>query len=297
MKIMIPTQITDSMISDYALSYAEPSAWSSSVSYTAGNRVAVGKDIYECITANNNANPPENTANFNWIYVGVSNKHKAFDNKINTKTESLGSISFTLTPNDIINGITLFNVQCATVLIVMSDKVDGEVYRREINMVSDANVEDLYDYLFADFEQKSDITVFDLPPYRTASISVTLTGASEETVYLGMVLVGKVKTIGLLNWGVSVGIIDFSTKETDTFGNVTVVPRESSKRANYDIDVETRQVDFIQKQLQEYKTTPIVWVGSEQFETTIVYGYYRDFNQVIGNPMRSKCTVEVEGLI
>jgi hypothetical protein len=297
MKIMIPTKITDSMISDYTLSYTEPSAWSASTSYTAGMRASVGKDVYECITANTNAYPPNNTTNYNWIYVGVSNKNKAFDDKINTKTESTGSISFTITPNAIVNGIALFNVLCASVKIVMTDKVDGEVYNREISTVSDKNVEDMFDWLFNDFEQKSDVTIFDLPPYRTASISVTISGAEDETVSVGMVLVGQVKEVGLLNWGASVGIIDFSTKETDPFGNVTVVPRESSKRANYDIDVETRRVDFIQKELQTYKTTPIVWVGSENMESTIVYGYYRDFSQVISNLIKSKCTVEVEGLI
>ncbi len=297
MKIMIPTKITDSMISDYTLSYTEPSAWSASTSYTAGMRASVGKDVYECITANTNAYPPNNTTNYNWIYVGVSNQYKAFDDKINTQTISTGSISFTLTTGEIVNGIALLNVQSALVTVVMTDPLEGEVYRREINLVRSNNVDNLFDYFFEEFDQVSDVTILDLPPYKKASVTITLSGGSSDTVSLGMVVVGKVKEIGLLNWGCSVGITDYSVKDKDPFGNVTITQRGTSKRANFEIDVPTKDVDAVSKELQRYTTVPIVWVGSEHYESTIVYGFYKDFTPVLSNLIKSKCTVEVEGLI
>jgi hypothetical protein len=40
-----------------------------------------------------------------------------------------------------------------------------------------------------------------------------------------------------------------------------------------------------------------VWVGSEEYASMIVYGFYKDFSIEISYPTVSICSLEIEGLV
>ena len=112
----------------------------------------------------------------------------------------------------------------------------------------------------------------------------------------GLVSIGAQQQLGIANHGTSVGIIDYSRKELDSFGRPVIVTRNFSKRVSYDVSVTTSQVGAVQRTLADLRTTPLTWVGNEGNEATIVFGYYRDFDIVIATPTLSSSTIEVEGL-
>ncbi|CAB5555439.1 Uncharacterised protein [Pseudomonas putida] len=49
--------------------------------------------------------------------------------------------------------------------------------------------------------------------------------------------------------------------------------------------------------LAELRATPVVWIGEESYEATILFGFYKDFQIVFSGPTVSDCSITVEGVI
>ena len=113
----------------------------------------------------------------------------------------------------------------------------------------------------------------------------------------GMLLFGSAKVIGTLLWSPEISIIDYSKKEVDEWGNVTLTERGFAKLLSADVNVPTPLVGKVQKMLAAYRATPGLWIGSVDYESTVVYGFYRSFSVVIPNMSQSPMSLEVEGII
>ena len=44
------------------------------------------------------------------------------------------------------------------------------------------------------------------------------------------------------------------------------------------------------------RATPVLWIGSESFESLTVYGFYKEFSIDIAYPTVSYCSLTIEGL-
>tara|TARA_R100000322_G_scaffold163801_1_gene127717 strand:- start:9828 stop:11663 length:1836 start_codon:yes stop_codon:yes gene_type:complete len=252
---------------------------------------------YEALTDNSArpdqgaiADPPT------WLDLGPTNPLRMFDGKLDTLTTAPDVLTVEITPSQIANGLALFNASAQTVRITMTDDAEGLVYDSgEIQMLENADVRDWYAYFFDPYSRKSDLARIDLPPYADAVITVTLTAQGEQ-VSVGQLVLGTIQNLGQAVYGTSVGITDFSRKEPDIFGNFEIVERRFSKRAEYDVVIDTRAAASVQRTLAAFRAKPVVWIGAEDHEETIVYGYYRDFDIVIANYSTSDATITVEGL-
>ena len=103
--------------------------------------------------------------------------------------------------------------------------------------------------------------------------------------------------MGDTQYGASAGIVDYSVKTTDSFGNTTVVQRTYAKRMNSNLMINNNIVDDVVNLLASYRSTPLVWVGAESnYTSLIVYGFYKDFDVNIAYLEVSDCTLTIEGL-
>src|SRR5690606_21660846 len=112
----------------------------------------------------------------------------------------------------------------------------------------------------------------------------------------GAVVLGRTFEIGRALQGSTVGIADYSRKERDTFGNWQILERAFSKKAEFDIVCDTRDTGTIQRTLARHRAKPLVWIGHENLEATLLYGFYKDFNIVLGGVTVSEASITVEGL-
>jgi hypothetical protein len=93
-----------------------------------------------------------------------------------------------------------------------------------------------------------------------------------------------------------IGIIDYSRKETDQFGVTSVVERAWAKRMTARVVMDTEQIDDIYRTLAQLRATPVLWIGSEGFESLSVYGFYKEFSIDLAYPTVSYCSLTIEGL-
>lgn len=298
MRVIKSIETTDAILTYSNIPEDEYPLWVSGTSYTALGKVIYNHKIYERIVTGAGTTPPD-LDQANWLAKGYTNRFRMFDNIISSVSSRVGGIEFTLTPNQVVNGIALLNVNASLVRVVMTDPIFGVIYDKTKWIRSSSEVVDYYSYFFAPLVNLGDLNTaifLDLPNSPTSTITVYVTSGT-GLVEVGEVVYGLQSVVGRTNYGTSIGIKSYSRKEVDEFGTVTVVKRKNSKYADYDVDIDNINLAQVQRLFADIDSVPCVFIGNPEMEELIVYGFYSDFKATISFPTVSKCTLRVEGLV
>lgn len=137
--------------------------------------------------------------------------------------------------------------------------------------------------------------MLDLPAYSNATLTLTVNG---NNILFGNLVLGNQVPLGIANYGTSVQLLDFSRKETDIFGNTVVTKGRTSKRVTYDVTIQKSKVNYVFDTIASVTTTPAVWIGDDASnDPTLVFGYYKDFQNNISSPTITDATITIEGLV
>lgn len=274
--------------------------YSAGVTYNTGDTVTYGDEgSFESLIDSNTGNTPT-TALTSWLRVGPTNELAMFDNQISSKTYGDTTLTVEVHTGSI-NSIGILNILGSTVTLTIRDGSGGSIIYGPIQLSLDGDTPlDWYDYFYFEQEdQRTQALFLDLPVgYANAHATLELEGTG--SIYIGEFIYGTLTKLGNTEYGLSSGITDYSTKETDEFGETTFVRREFSKRISADIQVDNTQLNKLQRILFSLRSTPALWIGADDAryeEATVVFGFYRDFSTNISYPTVSRCSLEIEGLI
>lgn len=267
--------------------------WDESTAYVEGDWVMWEHRVYEALGDSTGKEPGVSPAD--WNDGGYTNRYRMFDEKISTPTTNPESIEVGLAPGKPIDSVAFFNVDAGDVRVKSIDPYQGTVFDRSVAPVSTEGIDNWHSYFFNPIELMRDFVITGVPSSSFGSLEITLT-KQNGTASVGSVVIGSTFVIGCATYGTEVGITDYSYKAQDDYGNWEIVERGYSKRAEFDVVVKTRETGQIQRKLAKYRAKPLVWIGSEQLEATVIYGYYKDFSIVLSGPNVSDCTITVEGL-
>ena len=142
---------------------------------------------------------------------------------------------------------------------------------------------------------KTDLVKLDIPQ-KAAGILTVKVNHSTGTAKLGELIVGAKTNIGTMRYSPSIGITDYSTKQVDIYGHYSIVARSFAKRMTCSLIILNSAIDEVIRLLTLYRSTELVWVGDENYNSLIVYGFYKDFQVVFSRPQSSDCALEIEGL-
>lgn len=295
MKVISPITLTSGMITS-SIAAETYSNYAAGTTYALADKVIYGNFTYESLVSSNVGNQPDISPT-KWLEIGPSNKWAMFDNKVDTQTTRATPLTVTITPSVVINSLALLNIDGTSVTIDITDGPNGpSIYSREINL-DGTSILDWYMYFFEPYDFRKDIVLTDIPPYSTAVVTINIINTG-STSAVGNVVLGNIAELGGTQYGVGVGIRDYSIKETDTFGNTTFLVRAFSKRMQAQVFLNNSSLNYVVRTLTNLRAVPAVWIGSEssELEPLIVYGFYRDFNIDISYPTSSLCSIEIEGL-
>lgn len=297
MKLIRPVTVTDSTLTACNVPETDYAAYDAATTYGVGDLIIVAADhkIYESLQAGNVGHTPSSSPTW-WLDRGATNRWRMFDALVNSQTIYAGNITFTLAMSGRVNSIAFLNCYAASIRVVATDSVAGTVFDRTVNMQSNLGITDWWSWFFEPPEWNSDAVITDLPVYTDMSLSVTV-AAIDGPARVGMVIVGLSKTLGETQYGASVGIQDYSVKTRDTWGNYTVLERAFNKWANFTLMTDNGTIDRLQTLLAAYRAVPCLYIGSEEYGATAVFGFYKDFSVNIQYPTVSTCSIEVEGII
>lgn len=274
------------------------SAYNVGTTYADGDRVldAGGLRVYESLVGSNTGNALTDATK--WLDVGPANKWAMFDTINGTVTTDSTEVDVTLDLTGRIDTIGLVNMtNVVSVQVIISTVADGEVYNETYSTVSTVGINNWWSYFFEDIVQKDALIISGLPVYVDPTIQIVLTGTGTADMSIGTLMVGRKKYIGdALRDGSSVGITDYSRKDTDDFGNYMIVERAFAKRGNFRLAMTSNMVDDVQRTLADYRATPTIFSASDDFSSTLIFGFYKDFSIGFEYPGTSYCSLELEGL-
>jgi hypothetical protein len=298
MYVIRPVTITESILTSSTVTEPatgtdpDPAAWNGATAYAVGDRVhyATTHKIYQRVVAGTTATAPDLDST-NWLEVSATNRWKMFDSSRESQTTKADSIVVVLTPGVFADALALLNLGAASARVQVTGTSYDETQELAIRVVND-----WWDYFYEPFEYKQDVVFDGLPMALDNEITITVANTG-STAGIGVCVLGLSREIGVVEYGASVGITDYSIKSTDAFGQTTIVERAWSKRMNLTVWVDDTNVDANQRLLASYRAKPLVWVGvGNLYESLIVYGYFKSFDQVIAYPTKSKMALDIEGL-
>jgi hypothetical protein len=296
MKLIRPTTLTDAMLTSSTAPENDHPVWASGTAYAVGARVILTATHrrYEALVGSTGVNPASDPTK--WLDLGPTNRWAMFDDRVGTATTRAGSLQVVLTPGAT-DGVALIDTdaESATVSLTVSGT---QLYSKTQSFnVGGTAIDNWFSWFFEPVGRKSSLLFLDVPVYEAGVITVTMTRDNPaDLVSCGALLFGRQFTIGETEHGADIGIIDYSRKETDQFGVTSVVERAFAKRMTARVVMPTSAIDDVARNLAALRASPVLWIGSESFESLTAYGFYKEFSIDLAYPTVSYCSLTIEGL-
>lgn len=280
--------------------YSEWDGGSPGTTYATGDRVILTSThkIYESLQDGNlNKNPVTET--LWWVEVGPTNRWAVFDTSVSTQTAQSDNITYTLEPGVGFNSLAILNLTDADeinlTITSASAGSPGIVYTDTIDLGLTSPFSDWYNWFFGIRSRPTQYIITTLPVYVDGVLEIEILGGTDLAV--GVIAIGQQQRFGRgIRLGARVGIQDYSRKETNEFGEAVLVQRAFAKKANFDLFIDKAEVDTLQNYLTSLRAVPALWIGSTEYESTTVFGFYKNFDILLSYPEHADCELEVEGL-
>jgi hypothetical protein len=267
--------------------------------YALNERVTYQGRTWESIQTPNTGNQPD-TSPLYWLNYAPSNTWNMFDQAVGTITTAVGGLTVVMRPGGV-GGLALLELEGKSVTVTMRDAPAGNIIYSKTVVLDGTVVTDFYDWFYAEYAQLTDVVLTDMPVHFVSNeltVSIEANTALDE-VSCGICHFGQVLHVGSVQYGATVGIIDYSRKSVDAFGNYSITQRAYSKRA--DMQLVTQKSDFsrIYRAMASLRSTPCIYIATEApgYDPLIIYGFYRDFSIDVSYPTTHLCSLSVEGLI
>ena len=250
--------------------------------------------VYESLAGSNTGNALTDTTK--WLDIGPTGKWAMLDSVIGTVASRATPITVTI-DTGIINSLALLDLAGTDVDVSMTDGAGGpSVFSENYLLPDTADLFDWYDYFFAEIVPTTTLVVRNIPPYPSGRLTVTINAVT--TAGCGTLVIGKLVDIGATLAQPSIGIIDYSRKETDVFGATSVVERSYAKKIDARFWFDTSRADFVARKLAAVRATPVVWLADDAdiIESLVAFGFYRDWGVDIVYPNYSEASITIEGL-
>ncbi len=264
LRMLRPLPVTDTVLTTSSAVEDDVSPWSAATAYADAARVRRGHRVFESLIAGNLNNDPTRSVG-KWIDIGPTNRWAMFDQAIGTATRSNLPLVITLATGDS-DTVALLDVAGATV------RVEAAGYDR-VQAVG-----------------KGALMFAGLPG---GPITVTIAGPGNVAV--GTLLVGQIVALGVTEANPTAGIIDYSRKEVDDFGEITIVQRAWSKRMQARALIRSDAVDTVLDRIAAVRAVPTLWIGDDDNDALTIHGFFKDVSIEIGDKV-SKVSLSIEGL-
>jgi hypothetical protein len=276
--------------------------WSSATTYILGAKVVYGNyGTYESLQASNLNHTPPIVAPYTdayWVRTGPTNKMAMFDEQLSSISSATSDIIFAITSSSV-DTVSMLNIIADKTSISVTDVSTHQTVYHNSQQLSGVESLDWFSYFFYDEDtQRTSSLYLDIPKVSNGLISIKVSGLG--TLSIGTFISGQLKSLGATQYGVNSGIIDYSRKDVDEFGNINFVKRNFSKRMNATVSLTNANLNKVQRILYQFRATPVLWIASTDAqleEPLIIYGFYKDFSTEISYPTHSICNLQIEGLI
>lgn len=268
LQVLRPVEVTDVMLSYSSVAEDDALEWAVGATYPAGARVmlSAGHRVYESLIPLNTGKNPVDSVGA-WLDVGPTNRWAMFDQALGTVTSADRPVQVTVAAGEV-NAVALIDIKADTV------RVQSGGYDRTAPAASGT------------------VTFLDLPG-GTAPVTITISG--DAGVEIGTLLIGQLAALGITEASPTAAITDFSRKQIDDFGEVTIVKRAFAKNMSARALIDTAAVDVVAARLANIRARPCLWIGQDGVAALTIYGFFKEFSVEVGETL-SKLSLSIEGM-
>lgn len=234
----------------------------------------------------------------------LENRYMMFSHESGTFTEA-SSIYTLIRPKKKWNGLALFGLVADNIHIkVMRYGYSSPYWETAVSGKNEP-------ILFGGYPNKSAFAWVDMPNFNEdyyIIVNLTNDPGSTKKVKCGNFVIGCTAKIGSALLGSSVGLVDYSRKEFDTFGNLQIVKRGYSNVVNYQFQVKTGTISQVKKILASRRAKATAYIGYPDdvdddedrpsgIASMAVFGLINDFSIPYENIESSFADLEVHSLV
>ncbi|WP_197919310.1 ACT domain-containing protein [Thiosulfatihalobacter marinus] len=303
MKIISPITMTDAILTSSNVPETDYDEWDVSTTYATGDYVisTSSHKVYQSAVSSNLGNDPTTDDGSNWTEISSTNRWKAFDSTISDQVSKSGSITYSISPASLVTGIAFFGLDASEVRVQVFDTESpaNEIFDTTTSLVDTGEIVDWFTFFTTDLtDYDTEAQFVGIPAYAGYQIDITV-GDGTGTAKVGLIALGRVIEIGKTLDGTSVGITDFSIKEQNDFGILSIVERGFADKTSFQFSLPTDDVRRVKRVLTSLRATPAVYFADEDLTQmgATVFGYYDDFEIPLSAGGVSIATLEIKGLI
>ena len=236
---------------------------------------------------------PETTP-LKWEDLGYTNKYRMLDASLSTQTSYEGDMemSFILTKAD---SVYLFNVLAISATISIYNNTSNTLIKSETIALIGKSKGSIFGFFFYDYNYKNRLYLrFNASLDVRVEITLNKFGDFSKC---GLIGIGLSETWGGTKWGATGGITDFSKKEVNANGETYLEVGSFKAYNNVTIELKSGLSDDFVRRLTELRAKPVVYQGSEIYDTTLLYGIYNKWEILLSLPTLSIISMDLESLL
>ena len=302
-------KILQNKITDYlSANFTEDEiAWDSAALYNYADEVRDGHFIYKYAGTDGTNTTDSPSVDYKklpserkWIKIAPTNYYAMLDGETQTQTNNTDAIIVEIAINNY-DAISLLGVVAQSVTVELRDAVTSEIYyTKTIDMFDYEGIVDFYSYCFNDIQTKPSLYIDDIPLYTDAVLKITIDNTG-GIASCGRLVCGRTYYIGKTGYGVNLSQESYSKKETDVFGNTTLIHSNSLNIDSYEVYIQTQSVPNIRRKFKELDAVALLFIMDEsensQLENLLNFGYYQNFSILIPDSQISTASIQIKGIL
>lgn len=238
-----------------------------------------------------------------WKEVGATNQYLFLDEYVNTQTTNPELIHVKLQA-DKVDHVAMFGLAGKEVHFTLWNADETvAMWSTVVSLVyGTAGVQSSSwsEYFFGAFRPKTDCDISIPFVAANAVLEIKIIAAPGVNAAIGTILVGRAHDIGIATYGMSAGMLDYSTRETDEQGRTKLEPGPWAKRCELDLRLPRSRVDGVHRVLSGLRATPTAYIGVpgvDGYDSFNVFGTVEVFDVTVVGNRSAWCRLEIVGLI
>lgn len=273
--------------------------WSNATTYQRGDRVILTSThkVYEGINDDNTGNNPATTVLEHWLEVGSTNRFRAFDAKLGQSTWNAEEITYTIGLPSRLDAVALIEMQASSVRLILKNAGGAVTYDNTIDLLDTSQINDWLDFFTYEGSYDPEVVMSDLGAIAGGTMELTISNPG-GTAQIAEIVAGKSEFLGELQDGTRSGFTDYSRKEVDEFGNITIVKRPTARRAEWNLKYPTTSNRRIQRALEDARGSLAFFYPGEDMVSyyVSVYGVADDFFPPLSSDGHTFATLSLTGV-
>jgi len=253
--------------------------------------------VFQSLIGSNVGNAPTLTASAGkWLDIGPTNRWAMFDLLRNTATTVASPLTVVLTPGQRVDALGLVGLVADEVTVTVD--APGAPTYSVTSSLRTRLVVSWRTHFFARFTTAPSLALFDLPPYTSGVITVTITHAGGPVSCGGLVL-GAAVYLGETQYSAVDDALNFSRIERNDYGDSVLVPRRTVPKTSQSIRCLKGNVNVARDLRSVLNAVPALWSGLDDatdgyFEAVLILGIYKQFSINLAHPEHAMISLELE---